>query len=149
MDFNSTSCCAIEEIKNLSNFSSALAAMRSFCESSLTKNLAFKSVAAAPDTLFSFYLFTGAINGYLGDYGGNFERFIKEHNLGEVWASPKIKNEAFHAERSNQVWIWMPNTKALRAWWNAQQPPKPVTPILKPMTPTLDLNLSESGEQIK
>jgi hypothetical protein len=113
-----TECCAIQEIGGLNSHISAEDAMLAFCSQSLTKPMRFGGTIGQKDTLYSFYLFTAGVSQYYGnDYGSKFCSFIQEHGLGEVWASPQLVNAAFHKERKNQVWVWMPNLTAVKEWW--------------------------------
>lgn len=131
MNFNKTGCCAIQEIVQLSGHIDPLTAMESFCKQNFAAPPRFGGAIARNDALYSFYLFTAALGGYNRAYGEQFATFIEEHKLGEVWASPAIRNNAFHEDHANQVWIWMPDVKHLRVWWNAHikaaatPPPKP------------------------
>ena len=121
MQMIKTQSCAVQEIACLSSHSSAENAMKDFCKQNFSSPVRFGCVIGKRDTLYSFYLFTAAIvRSYDGPYGTNFAKFIRYHKLGEVWESPKIVNSAFHPDHANQVWIWMPDVKALRKWWDNQ-----------------------------
>lgn len=121
MNLYKTQCCAIQEIGGLSYHADAEDAMIAFCKQVFVGKVKFGTANARSGTIYSFYLFTAAVGEhYRVSYGSNFEEFIKENGLGKVWASPKIKNLAFHSDHSNQVWIWMPDYKALKEWWEAK-----------------------------
>jgi hypothetical protein len=118
MNMFKTQCCAIQEIGGLSNHPDARDAMIAFCKTNFAAPVKFGTANARADTLYSFYLFTAATGSpYYKPYGSNFAKFIRDNKLGRVWASPSRKNEAFHSDHENQVWIWMPNRLALKSWW--------------------------------
>jgi hypothetical protein len=127
MVFIRTASCAIQEISSLSSHPSSLDAMVDFCQQNLINygSVKYGSTIAMRDTIYSFYLFTCAVSKdggpyfYEGfNYGPNFARFIKENDLGSVLESEVKVNEAYHSDHANQVFIWSPNLKALRAWWD-------------------------------
>lgn len=127
MNLQDTNCCAIQEITCLSSHGAdGAAALRSFCVKVFKEvsPVRYRGVVASPGTLYSFYFFTAAMDSkhgvdpYYGTpYGTAFANAIREHKVGEVWESPKRKNSAFHSDHSNQVWVWMPDAQALKAWW--------------------------------
>ena len=117
MYLKDTECCAIQEIAGLGDHNSAHDAMISFCHQSLPKPPRFCGLEAKRNTVYSFYLFTAACDDGSSPYGDDFADLILQEGLGEVIASGKVVNRAFHADHSNQVWIWTPNVEALRAWW--------------------------------
>ena len=120
MQMVKTQSCALQEIAGLSSHDSAELAMREFCKQNFSAPVKYGGVIASRDSLYSFYLFTASLAGYCLPYGTNFAKFIRDHKLGEVWESPKITNLAFHSDHKNQVWVWMPDVKALRKWWDNQ-----------------------------
>lgn len=122
MDFKCTDCCAIQEITNLSSHESGEDAMEDFCRQTIGKGYVKFVTRKEEDVLYSFYLFTAAVehdgsDNWAGPYGKNFYTYIKEHNLGECWESPVVPNRAFHKDHSNQVYIWIPDHEALKAWY--------------------------------
>lgn len=123
MRMKGTACCAIQEIDGLSDQGSAKQSMMAFCKLNLTSGVRFGGAPGDHGTIYSFYLFTAALGGYAGKskYGENFEKLIRANKLGEVWASPKRVNLAFHDDHQNQVWIWMPDVVALRKWWEREK----------------------------
>ena len=132
MNMYKTNCCAIQEIGGLSYHYTAAEAMMAFCKANLDTDVKYGANNAAYNTLYSFYLFTAGVYGEARrNYGKNFANFIKEHKLGTVWASRIVKNRAFHPEHSNQVWIWTPDTAALREWWRNNKSSKTVEPKVK------------------
>lgn len=100
--------------------------MVSFCKQNMRRGTRFAPAFLAEwdignsETLSSFYLFTAAVHSATrgSNYGTAFADFIKAEGLGEVWESPIVKNEAFHTDRWNQIWVWRPDVKAVRAWWD-------------------------------
>src|SRR6266496_191824 len=140
MNFKQCNCCAIQEITGLSYSSSALESMKEFCVLNFGKGNATKFGGIIGKDLYSFYLFTSAVD-YAGEksayayggkrlYGKEFMEFIRENELGEVWESPVTVNAAFHKDHSNQVHIWTPNSGKVRAWWESQPKPEYKPPVL-------------------
>lgn len=121
LSLSDTHCCAIQEITGLSSYSNVEEAMADFCKKSLPSAIMYKTVVAKPNELYSFYLFTAGIGYVNPDYGCKFAELIEANQLGPVWASPRIVNRAFHPGCYNQVWIWMPDTAAVRAWWDKKK----------------------------
>lgn len=135
MHLHKTSCCAVQDIGGLSTHQTAKAAMISFCQQAILKPPMFGRAAGARDQIYSFYLFTAAVypkgkyTGYgrsYSPYGKEFCDFIRDNNLGEVWESPARPNKAYHPDRENQVYVWMPNHVAIKAWWAENDPDKAV-----------------------
>lgn len=137
MEILKTSCCAIADINGLAGYSKQPEkAMDQFCKLQLAQRVRFGGGVGLPDQIYSFYMFTAAVWtpeqkkkykedwGYYydrGDYGDSFAAFIKENDLGSVWESDLVVNEAFHPDHGNKVWIWTPNLKNLRKWWDSYQ----------------------------
>lgn len=128
MNLAITQCCAFVEITNLSSDENATESMLKLCKMSFNVQQRFHNTQARANSLYSFYVFTAAVthsgqpHGWQSAnrlYGTDFMNFIKEHNLGEVWESPIVKNVAFHSGNSNKIWVWMPDAKALRAWYDS------------------------------
>lgn len=129
MNFKDTGCCAIQEITGLSTHLKAEDAMVAFCKANINGGRPkFGSFSAAPDSVYSFYLFTAAVwhsktkldqynVQYYRPYGAEFAKFIEDNDLGKVVASSIEVNQAFHKDHSNQVWIWTPNKANLKKWW--------------------------------
>lgn len=130
MEISTTKCCAIMEIHNLGSHATPEAAMVEFCKLTIVSQPVFGTARNVPLTgsMYAFYLFTAACNssggplrGYTRAYGKEFSEFIKEKELGKIWASPVKRNEVFHTDHCNQVWVWDVDNTALRAWWTAYQ----------------------------
>lgn len=121
MQLYDTHCCAFQEISGVS-YGDPLDLMKSFCGQALNETPRYRSQYANVGTLYSFYIFSdvsysrGAVTN-----GHKFAAFIKENKLGQVITTPAVSNRAFHDDHSNVVWIWMPNVKNLKAWWQAEQ----------------------------
>lgn len=131
--YRNTLCCALEEIDKLAAFDgNPKAAMVSFCQANLGRPVVWKirdpsgNDKGANGALFSFYFFTAAVYKGKVSYGAQFARFIAENGLGQVIESPLMTNMAFHTDHGNQVWIWMPDLKALTKWWKENQPQRGV-----------------------
>ena len=119
-----TSNCAIADIDGLSCYRDPEKAMEDFCKLSFSPKPKYCGTESENDNqqLFSFYLFSAAVhNKRRPTYGTRFAKFIEENELGTVWASSIERNLAFHKDHSNQVWIWHPDTKAVKAWWNKRR----------------------------
>ncbi len=136
MKFRDTSCCAWQEISNLSQHPTPEDAMKSFCElnfGAAESRVKYHTMQSLQNHLYSFYLFSTAVNtpgtekesSYLPkfgtDYGSKFAKFIQENKLGTVVESPMMVNAAFHADHSNVVWIWAPDEAAIQKWWADSQ----------------------------
>lgn len=126
MNFQKTSCCAIQDIDGLMGHSSGREAMVAFCQNALIAPPKFGRFIGTRDEISSFYLFTAAVGPAWRPYGMTFHDFIKANNLGDVWASPLRPNKAWHPDHENQVFVWMPDHKALKAWWKMNDPSNPV-----------------------
>lgn len=130
LEYYNTHCCALEEIDKLANFDGdPKEAMISFCKSNLGRPVEWKIRMSsgdfgAKDALYSFYFFTAAVYGKKVSYGHQFAKFIEENGLGNVVTTPVMANMAFHTDHGNQIWIWMPNVKALKKWWEENKPTK-------------------------
>lgn len=128
LDFYNTHCCAMEEIDKLASFQNdPKGAMVSFCKSNLGRPVEWKIRMSSGDygragALYSFYFFTAAVYGKKANYGQQFADFITENKLGAIVTTPVMTNMAFHTDHGNQVWIWMPDVKALTAWWATNKP---------------------------
>lgn len=135
LSFHTTQCCGFQELSGLSMYlSNPKQAMLDFCESVLTRPVKYGSYTARPDALYSFYLFSAAVTtGSIdrsGCYGAQFAKFIEDNNLGTITASPVKVNAGWHPNHSNQIWLWGPDVKALRAWYDATKLPS-FTPVIK------------------
>lgn len=126
MNFVKTACCAIQEIHNLRNHTTAKEAMVSFCQQALLERPKFGTSVGYQDQIYSFYLFTAAIgSGYYDrSYGQDFYDFIVSNGLGDVYQSARRPNKAWHPDHENQVYIWTPNHEAIKAWWVENNPSK-------------------------
>lgn len=126
MNLVKTSCCAIQDIDQLSVHGSAREAMIAFCRQAILKPPKFmndQDIGRAGE-ISSFYLFTAAVSKSYRPYGKEFCDFIRKNKLGSVWASPLRPNKAWHPDHDNQVWVWMPNHQGLLAWWKDNDPNK-------------------------
>lgn|SRR3990167_642174 len=132
MNFVKTSCCAITDIDHLSAHLTPKDAMVSFCQQALLDLPRFGKDVGVQDQIFSFYLFTAAVSPSHRPYGQDFYRFIIDNNLGEVWQSPLRRNKAWHPDRSNQVYVWMPDHDAIKTWWAANNPNKTAPEVTEP-----------------
>lgn len=121
MTIKSTDSCALYEIQSLSNHKSAQDAMEAFCRQSLGVVLTFRGEEdKAPNkVLASCYLFSGLDT--KGSYAPAFASLIERESLGELITTPPLVNKAWHPERKNQLWFWMPRQDNLQDWWAAVQ----------------------------
>lgn len=126
-----THSCAISEIHNVRAFQGdPKGAMMSFCKLSLGRPVVWKIVDPSGNdkgqdgALYSFYFFSSPIYRGKTSYGEQFAQFIEDEKLGRIVTTPGLLNHAYHPDHANQIWIWMPNVKALEAWWKANKPKK-------------------------
>jgi hypothetical protein len=143
LNVHMSQCCAIQELSGLSSFASnPKGAMKEFCRMAIAKPCNFHGTTSRGASLYSFYLFTAAIETpapglkegrKYPKYGQNFAAFIKSNGLGDVWESPLRVNEAFHSDHSNQVYIWMPDHQAVFEWWERNKDPNDDKLRPKPM----------------
>jgi hypothetical protein len=97
--------------------------MRTFCRTNIKKGVRYHSSKANTDTLYSFYVFTAAVDdGHSQPYGDNFAALIREAGLGDVWESPEVVNRAYHKDHKNKVWVWMPDREKIMSWWEENDP---------------------------
>lgn len=132
MNFQKTSCCAINDIDRLQDHKNAKDAMIAFCQQALLTPPKFGVYTGVRDEIFSFYLFTAAVGPSYRPYGQEFHDFIIENKLGDVWASPLRPNKAWHPDHSNQVWVWMPDKDAIKKWWAENDPTKVTAAKVEP-----------------
>lgn len=116
--------------------------MISFCQNALIAPPKFGRFVGRVEEISSFYLFTAAVGPAWRGYGQMFHDFIITEKLGEVYQSPLRPNKAWHPDHSNQVYIWMPDHRALKAWWKVNDPSNPVVPS----GVQLDFSLHEVGD---
>lgn len=135
LTYHDAQSCAIQEIHGLKWFQgNPKGAMVSFCKANLGRPVVWKIVdpsgndKGAPGALFSFYFFSGPIYKGKTSYGEQFAAFINQERLGNLVTTPAMINKAYHPDHANQIWIWMPDLKALTAWWEKN---KPTTPAIK------------------
>lgn len=142
MNMHKSQCCAITEIGSLSlHKNDPKGAMVSFCKQNIAQPPRYGTSTANTDSLISFYMFTAACSGKVASdhYGSQFYKFIVDNKLGQVWESPALVNKAFHPDHANQIYIWMPDKKAVEKWWAAyQESIKPVAPIVSPASPVME-----------
>lgn len=135
MEIKTLSCCALQEIANIgymgyppsrkSANTRGESLLEEFCKlnwGSGGGRVKYHSTTAAPKTLYNFYIFSYPVRS-LDDSmntGKVFADAIKHFGLGDVWESPATVNEAFHADHKNQMWVWMPDSKKLYAWYTAR-----------------------------
>lgn len=122
MNFQKTSSCAIQDIDKLSDHPTGLDAMIAFCQQAILKPPVFGRYTGRVGEISSFYVFSAAVGPGYPTYGKMFYDFIKSNNLGEVYESPTRPNKAWHPDHENQVYIFMPDQTALRAWWEKNDP---------------------------
>jgi hypothetical protein len=126
MEMFSLADCSIQQIHELKVHATGEEAMVAFCKLNLAKPVRWKlENAMYAKKLYAFYVFSSplSLNGTYthGKYGANFRKFIEDNKLGTVWESPAVKNDIFHPDHANRIWIWMPDNDAVRAWWEKKQ----------------------------
>lgn len=120
--------CTWNTITGLSGVRGAKAALLLFCAGKLKSDGAAggwdtKYSGIGHSILYTFYVFSGPIGEDTNNpgninYAPKFADFLEKEGLGEVTRSPKAENVGFHRGRITQVYIWTPDAKALRAWWD-------------------------------
>lgn len=133
LEYYDSRSCAIQEIHQLKLFQdNPKGAMISFCKANLGRPVVWKIVdpsgndKGANGALFTFYYFSSPVYREVVYYGEQFAKFIETEKLGKLVTTPALANKAYHPDHSNQVWIWMPDVKALTDWWKANQPKRKV-----------------------
>lgn len=128
MEMQNTSSCAIQEIVNLKHGKDAKSNMFSFCQQNLlpgickffsARNGDLAPLTAHGENIFCFYLFTANVE--YATYGQDFAKFITDHKLGKLITTEALPNVAYHGGGKCQAWIWTPDAKALRAWYEAEK----------------------------
>jgi len=128
MEMQNTSSCAIQEIVNLKLGKDARSNMLSFCQQNLLpgscKFFSARNGDAAPliaggENIFCFYLFTANVE--YAHYGQDFAQFITDNKLGKLITTEALPNRAYHGGGKCQAWIWTPDPKALRAWYDTEK----------------------------
>lgn len=117
--------CNAQEIKGLTGYGGRpKEAMKVFYQNeAIDASGESNRYAAAPSgatkTLAAHYVFCGA--GGKGNYAEQFADYIKENKLGDLVTYGSVDNKKYHPGRQCQVWIWIPDRKALDAWWRSLQ----------------------------
>lgn len=125
LSLTTTKCCGMQEISGLRGYQNdPKGATASFCKQTLDQRARFGMSTGQPGELYPMYIFSAAVsdgpNGtYLENYGSQWAAYIEGLALGTITASPIIRNNAFHPDHSNQVWIWAPDRDALVKWYKA------------------------------
>lgn len=129
MNLRDSSSCAITELENIRLCKTPADVIYKLCDVSIGKKQKWHSnYDTLPNTFYAFYFFSFPVGAscYLIPCGHNLATYIREQDLGELWESPAIKNEVFHPDHKNVVWVWMPNVPNLRLWWEKHGPTKPI-----------------------
>lgn len=111
--------CIFTVIAGLAAFTNPKDTMVAFCKAHLA---AYRSYASK---LYSHYVFSGPTkDGNHGSYpyAPKFAKFLEENELGDVIGSKPTDNLKHHAGRLGQVYIWVPDQKAVEKWWKANNP---------------------------
>ena len=125
LSFHKTQCCAIQELSGLQDYSwdneGSKRIIDDFCSHVFSEGVRFGGTIGIDNTTYSLYLFTAALRSKLDNtsYGPRLASFIRDNKLGKVIGSPSISNEAFHPGRYNKVWLWIPDVRALRIWYES------------------------------
>lgn len=143
--------CGSQEITNLATHSTALDAMKAFCKATLETTNRYTSSNYTVGYLYANYIFSEALKNDgkpLGarNYGMDFAKFIKEHELGEVVWGPPARNVSFHPDHANQIFVWAPDPDALRTWYTkSKEAPKPKEPRIAQYCPSCRAELDDEG----
>jgi hypothetical protein len=139
---NEMHCCGLTEIVDLLEHDSPKEAMLGFMNQVVIKNRYTKLTRI---NIGGFYIFSGVEkvlnpnivtyeNGiaepdydYIDDdrcpvkikYASEFAKFIVRNKLGVLRASPLRPNTLNHPDHIVKCWIWAPDIKALKIWYNA------------------------------
>lgn len=137
----SLTCCALWEVSNISQHRTPREALLSIC-----KGL-WNPYAKELQKFKTFCMFSGVVEikgyeamdkpnkdmemsyAYLGNikygnvnYGPKFAAYIIKNELGEVGCVGEGYNEPGHPKHLVKLWVWRPNNKAIRAWWDKNKP---------------------------
>lgn len=116
--------CIFTVIAGLSAFSDAKTTMLAFCKEHLANGCGSDSYSF-PQLLYSHYVFSGPTkDGNAGNYpyAPKFAEFLEKNGLGDVVGSKPTDNKKYHAGRLGQVFIWVPNQKAVEKWYASNKP---------------------------
>lgn len=128
MEFECLTCCAVQEITELSSHRTPHEAMKAFChEQFLLDDFGDEQGWGKPhlrEKLSGFYIFTGVIKHNDGSnadprglrYGPAFAAFIRRNGLGRVTASVPAPNRQNHPHHILKVWVWAPYQGAMERW---------------------------------
>lgn len=133
-------CCGLQEIDGLTEHDSPKEAMLAFVGRVITKN---RYTRKTETNISNIYIFSGVesvtdpkITTYVNGedepncdyddaryavklkYASEFAKFIRRNKLGVLKASPPRANILNHPHHIVKCWIWCPDVKALKAWYN-------------------------------
>lgn len=113
MPVTQTTACSHGEISGVS-FETPTQTIEGVCKDALTTG----HYGDAPNgKLYNFYIFSAAITVGGKRYGDNLANFIKDNGLGDILETPAMENVKFHPQRSNKVYVWIVDQKAVQKWY--------------------------------
>jgi hypothetical protein len=122
-----TECCAYQPIEGLKHFEDPVDAMKSFCKQVLYNKPRFRtSEIGREGTIYAFYIFSAPVGGSYdlpgaNRYGHKFAELIVTEGLGKVWSTEARKNDVFHPDHANIVWVWAPERVKLVEWMKKKE----------------------------
>lgn len=125
---NNTQCCALGEIKNLSDSLTPHDQLKAYMDYLKTMSPARRVIPNSACHMKPFILFTGVtkMNNVVcghpkksNDYGADFAAYLTANNLGKVTATSERKNFTSNMVR---CWIWEPDYEALEKFWLSLHP---------------------------
>lgn len=133
MNITSTSCCGVDEIDNLQDYTDPEKAMLAFCDQVFHYD---RWIKESQDNLAGIYIFTGVERlrgtteiaipytdknrykiGVRIGYGSAFAKFITVNKLGKVVAGQAAANRINHPNHIVKCWVWTPAVTALKRWY--------------------------------
>lgn len=108
LDFQSTSCCGVDEIVDLGSRNTTRGAMLDVCNNYIRREWNNSFVDDFP----AFLSFTGVMK---YGYGQEFANFIRKNKLGTVRESVARVNP--NSGNRIKMWIWAVNRTAMRKWY--------------------------------
>lgn len=130
---DTSGCCAVREICNLSSEPNAKTAMKNWCEYELMDEddsdyHYYPGEERYRQIPYAFYTFTGVIKHtdgrsrppQNGRYGPEFARLIKRYKLGKLTQSVLRANRVNDPQHFVRIWTWAPSIKNCKKWYNKE-----------------------------
>lgn len=121
--------CIFTVMTGLSSFQLATSGkdiMVEFCRKHIEQKGQYHSWAGAG--LYSHYVFSGPV---ASGYAQKFAKFLKDEKLGKLLESEAVANNKYHRDRLGNVYVWIPDEKAVLAWWDKNTPKTAAPAIVK------------------